>query len=456
MNMSAEMDPLFNTRVISVFNHKGGVGKTTASIAVGWKLASRGKKVLLIDADPQCNITGFLVDPGYELGVDELSYIDWNTVDDPLKLYYERYPTANIRAALAPLLSRSECERLNLTFGGPLGTSLFQVKNRIEFLPEQARPQFKNLVPQPPDGLFLLAGHPEFADYEAQINSNCENYASAASGECTPGCFLALLRGIQLAQGNNPFDFILYDLSPGASCTNKVMVMSSEFLFSPCSMDYYSYLAAGTLCRLLVNWNTWYTQVVEKVSHRIPEDSLYYIWKKRPIFLGRVFQRYTVVSGGVPARTFLGWKRRIDEIFDGDLWQRLDRLGMALPLAAYEPLREPGVRNYQSLGAVASRLHIPVFEMTSRARKFGGRSRLCENDERNILPDVNATFEALADHFVNPCAHVGPQGLAEAYEQQEAVRKVLQYSPWAPSFPEYSKQDIRKKAASLEVLLGGV
>ena len=40
---------------IALFNHKGGVSKTTTTFHLGWMLAAKGKTVILADADPQCN-----------------------------------------------------------------------------------------------------------------------------------------------------------------------------------------------------------------------------------------------------------------------------------------------------------------------------------------------------------------------------------------------------------------
>ncbi len=68
-------------RVIAVSNQKGGVGKTVSCVNLGIGLVQEGKKVLLIDADPQGSLT---ISLGYE-EPDEMEYALKRTAGRPTK-----------------------------------------------------------------------------------------------------------------------------------------------------------------------------------------------------------------------------------------------------------------------------------------------------------------------------------------------------------------------------------
>ena len=91
-------------KIISLFNHKGGVSKTTTAFNLGWMLAEQGHKTLIVDADPQCNLTALV--------------LDYNSVED-IADFYTNNPGCDLSTGLQPVMSG---KLTGLTPGNPIQT----------------------------------------------------------------------------------------------------------------------------------------------------------------------------------------------------------------------------------------------------------------------------------------------------------------------------------------------
>ena len=158
-------------KIISVANQKGGVGKTTTSVNLSTLLAKRGKKVLLIDADPQGNATsGVGMDKNVELSVYDMLISDEVESKDiiqktEIKNLYICPSNINLAGAEVELVSMMSRE--------------YRMKEKLE----QIKSDFDYIIIDCPPSLGLITLNSFTASNSVLIPVQCEYYALEGLGQ---------------------------------------------------------------------------------------------------------------------------------------------------------------------------------------------------------------------------------------------------------------------------------
>ena len=158
------------SKIIAVVNQKGGVGKTTTAVNVSTILAKKGKKVLLIDADPQGNATsGLGIDKNvpksiYDVIINDVE-INEAIIESPIKNLSVCPSNINLAGAeveLVPMMSREQ-----------------KLKEKLE----KVENDFHYVIIDCPPSLGLLTINAFVAANSLLIPIQCEYYALEGVGQ---------------------------------------------------------------------------------------------------------------------------------------------------------------------------------------------------------------------------------------------------------------------------------
>ncbi len=294
---------------ITIYNHKGGVGKTTLNVNIASALAEQGKSVLLVDSDPQCNLTSYLLS-------DDI-------VDD--------------------LLDNSE-----KAGGQTIWTAVHPVFNEVG--------EVQTIKPLDVGKLALLAGDIRLSEYEEFLGEAWTNsYKRRLGGLRAIASISNLVSNICRQRS---FDFVFYDTGPNIGPLNRVLLLDSNFFIVPVACDLFSVRALSTLGQTLKKW------IVDArtISSLAPDDAP--LLAANPQFLGYIPQRFKVYGQTMAhesAQYLRQIKRRVYENISSVL-RELD------PDLAPDPSVDPvigQVKDFASLVQTAQREGVPLWQCSS-------------------------------------------------------------------------------------------
>lgn len=298
---------------LALFNHKGGVGKTTLAVNIADALSAEGKRVLLVDADPQCNLTAF--------------YLEESVLDGMLGDSGDEELGKTLWSAVQPVsLGRGDVKEIPT----------------IEVA----------------DDIFLAPGDVLLADYEEELSTAWnDSFARKTRGY---DVMCGLSKAVDILGESVKADIAIYDVGPNVGPLNRAVILDSDYFITPVASDLFSLRALTTVGRSLTRWITDWSTVRGLAD--VTEQSR--LLKGMPEYAGYISSAYKVAKGRKAAHPHDYW--------DGKLAPRV-RDKIVIPLRNIDPHLAPStehkfssVKNFHSLAPDSQAYGVPIAKLKGR------------------------------------------------------------------------------------------
>lgn len=311
--------------IITFFNNKGGVGKTSLVYHLAWMYATYGKRVLAVDLDPQANLTAAFLDESDLEGI-WLEYGDGDTIYGSIR---------------------------------PLLRGVGDIKS-APLLPID-------------DNLALLPGDLALSQFEDELSSQWP--------DCLDGrerAFRVISAFYRLVvDGAKQFgaDLALVDVGPNLGAINRAALVSANYVVVPLAPDLFSLQGLRNLGPTLRRWRTeWGERLLRNPETEIdlPAGDM------KPV--GYVLQQHGVRLGQ-PVVAYQRWMQRIPLVY------RADVLGEQGSAPRIEDDRNclAQLKHYRSLMPMAQDARKPVFALKPADGAFGGHQAAVQDARRDFL-----------------------------------------------------------------------
>ncbi len=297
---------------IAIYNHKGGVGKTTLTVNIAYALSDLGKSVLLVDSDPQCNLTSYLIDP--------------SDVDT--------------------MLDASETSA-----GRTLWSAIKPVADGVG--------EARVIRPIKVNGVQLLPGDILLSKFEQDLYQFwSDSFLRRVRGYRGTAALSALVNDISTV---NDIDYVFYDSGPNIGPLNRSILLDCDCLIVPAACDSFSIRAFKTLGQTLSDWiKDWSTAV-----SLAPENV--YLLPGKPKMIGYIPQRFRVYADEV-ASDYSRFLPRIDKQISADVGSVLRAIDKNLAPLAFQS-RLGLVKDFGRLAPLAQEQGVPIWDVGNQLER---------------------------------------------------------------------------------------
>ncbi|WLG31925.1 MULTISPECIES: ParA family protein [Pseudomonas] len=334
-------------KIISVFNNKGGVGKTTYIYHIAHLLERKGKTVLLVDLDSQCNLSAYClsdVDLEKSWRPDRGNSI-WNAIE-------------RVYSGLGDIRQRQPTW-LNKAYAG--GT-------------------YQNL--------YLIPGDVLLSSYEDRLG---DTWSSARGGDpLSLRVQSAIYRYILWCAHAVNADVVLMDLGPNLGSLNRAVLAASDYFVVPVSPDLFSIRGTENLGSKLEIWRAGWDQCnMNNVAHGIQLPA------GRPAFLGYVKQQHNIRANATGMTR--GWNifgSQIEGAVQANIVAKLDPLGQVFHWSDGN-FDLGGIPNLHSLIPYSQDARKPIYDCTGADGLTGAHISTARDSVGHFTPIVDTLLAVI-------------------------------------------------------------
>ena len=326
--------------VLTFFNNKGGVGKTSLIYHLAWMFASLQKSVVIADLDPQANLTAAFLD---DERINEL----WNNQETGSTLYRCVKPLAGVGDITEPTLQKIT------------------------------------------HNLHLLPGDVALSSFEDNVSEEWTKGLGGKNLYRPMRILTAFWQVLQMAANQIQADIILVDIGPNLGAINRSVLLGTDYVVIPLSSDLFSLRGLSNLGPTLRDWrNEWQKRQSHWDSSTESEDySDFQLPGGRMEPVGYLCQQPGIRLDR-PVKAYDRWVQQIPGVY------RRDVLGASSDTSSRltdDPYCLAIIKHYRSLIPMAQEHRKPIFNLTSADGAIGSHAHAvsdAKNDFRQLAQKI--------------------------------------------------------------------